>query len=191
MWYISASYVALDAEPKSKEDIATWSDFANGARSLITKKVADACYSEAQCIWPFVEFLNSESNTAEDKFECNLACTDFVQDLLQRAGSCSKVSESSALVSILGSFKYFLGTDFCVGSTDIPLVLIVLACRFHNVLHQLAADEKFVAICDQEQTKVKELVVFLDGMSSRNASIQKHLEASSTISGHPEIIRSN
>ena len=162
-------YIALDAEPKSEEDIATWNDFANGARSLITKNVADACFNEVQCIWSFVEFLNSESNTAEEKFESNLAREDFVQDLLQRAGSCSKVSESSALVSILGSFKYFLGTDFCVGPTDVPLVLIVLACSFHNVLHQLAADENFVAICDEEQTTVQELVVFLDNMSSKNA----------------------
>ena len=82
---------------------------SNGARSLITKKFADACYSEAQCIWPFVEFLNSESNTAEEKFESNLAREDFVQDLLQRAGSCSKVSESSACR---------------FGPTDVPLVLI-------------------------------------------------------------------
>ena len=116
-----------------------------------------------------MEFLNAESITAEEKFASNLAHEDFVQDLLQRAGSCSKGSESSALVSILGSFKYFLGTDFCVGPTDVPLVLIVLACSFHNVLHQLAADENFVAICDEERTKVEELVVFLDNMSSRNA----------------------
>ena len=37
------------------------------------------------------------------------------------------------------------------------------------MLHQLAADENFVAICDEEQTKVEELVVFLDNMSSKNA----------------------
>ena len=48
------------------------------------------------------------------------------------------------------------------------MVLIVLACRFHNVLHQLAAVEKFVASFDQEQTKVRELVTFLDGISSRD-----------------------
>ena len=132
VWYISAVYIALDAEPKSEEDIATWKDFENGARKLITKIVADACFSEAQCIWPFVEFLYSELNTAEDKFESNLADEDFVQDLLQKAGSCSQVSESSALVSILDSFKYFLGTDFCVGPTDVPLVLIILACCFHS-----------------------------------------------------------
>ena len=37
------------------------------------------------------------------------------------------------------------------------------------MFHQLAAVDQLVASFDQEQTKVKELVVFLDGMSSRNA----------------------
>ena len=37
------------------------------------------------------------------------------------------------------------------------------------MLHQLAAVDQLVASFDQEQTKVKELVTCLDGISSRDA----------------------
>ena len=50
------------------------------------------------------------------------------------------------------------------------MVLVVLACRFHSVLLQVAADEKVVANCDKDQTKLKDLVAFLEVMSTVRAS---------------------